>query len=459
MNSKGSRCMLKSDKLYNSTSSLVAAISLIVLGILMVVGSDQLYIHVVHLFISVLLILGVVQFIRYFFVRQENNEKKITFTRSFINLLFCFLFSIVPAIPLSVLPILFGIYFLMNGVIKFIIYFIMRKERANGRIKELLAGVFYVGFGIPFLCSPLKNLSYLLIFLGIYIILLGVTYLFDFISAVLPRRVKRKITRKLRFTLPVLVEMVIPYQVLNEINYFLDKEQYDKPFIYEEKKSSETPDMEIFVHASKNGFNRLGHVDIWYQGRVISYGNYDDASMRFFTMIGDGVVFTAKKEDYIPFCISHSKKTLFGFGLRLTDAQKKNIEKYLNSLFDQLVEWYSPYEVALQKNKKVSKQKYKDYASCLYMATKAKFYKFPEGRFKNYFVLGVNCCLLADSIIGKSGSDLLKMSGIITPGTYYEYLNREFRKKNSMVISRTIYNAESVNKKHGVKEIFKGFSK
>ena len=449
--------MLKSDKLYNSTSSLVAAISLIVLGILMVVGSDQLYIHVVHLFISVLLILGVVQFIRYFFVRQENNEKKITFTRSFINLFFCFLFSIVPAIPLSVLPILFGIYFLMNGVIKFIIYFIMRKERANGRIKELLAGVFYVGFGIPFLCSPLKNLSYLLIFLGIYIILLGVTYLFDFISAVLPRRVKRKITRKLRFTLPVLVEMVIPYQVLNEINYFLDK--YDKPFIYEEKKSSETPDMEIFVHASKNGFNRLGHVDIWYQGRVISYGNYDDASMRFFTMIGDGVVFTAKKEDYIPFCISHSKKTLFGFGLWLTDAQKKNIEKYLNSLFDQLVEWYSPYEVALQKNKKVSKQKYKDYASCLYMATKAKFYKFPEGRFKNYFVLGVNCCLLADSIIGKSGSDLLKMSGIITPGTYYEYLNREFRKKNSMVISRTIYNAESVNKKHGVKEIFKGFSK
>ena len=85
--------------------------------------------------------------------------------------------------------------------------------------------------------------------------------------------------------------------------------------------------------------------------------------------------------------------------------------------------------------------------------------KTPDGKFKNYFVLGVNCCLLADSIIGKSGSDLLKMSGIITPGTYYEYLNREFRKKNSMVISRTIYNAESVNKKHGVKEIFKGFSK
>lgn len=451
--------MLKSDKLYNSTSSLITAVTLIVLGIFMIVGSSQLYSHVVYLFITVLLVLGVVQFIRYFFQKESSNEKKITFTRSFINLLFCFLLSSFPSIPLSFLPIFCAIYFIINGIIKFILYFIMRKERANGRIKELVAGIIYIGCGIPFLFSPLKNLSYLLVFLGIYIILLGCTYFFDFIGSILPLRMKRKINRKLRFTMPVFIEMIIPYQVLNEINYFLDKEQYNKPFRYEEKKVEQEPDMEVFVHASKNGFNRLGHVDIWYDGKVISYGNYDDASTRFFTMIGDGVLFTAKKEDYIPFCISHSKKTLIGFGLRLTDAQKRNVERYLQSLFDQLQEWHSPYEVALQKNKRVSKRKFKDYASCLYMATNAQFYKFSEGKFKNYFVLGVNCCLLADSIIGKSGTDLLKMTGIITPGAYYEYLNREFKKKNSMVISRTIYNAESVNKKHGVKEIFKGFSK
>ena len=35
------------------------------------------------------------------------------------------------------------------------------------------------------------------------------------------------------------------------------------------------------------------------------------------------------------------------------------------------------------------------------------------------------------------------MNGIITPGTYYEYLNREFKKKNSMVISKNIYNLQS----------------
>ena len=66
--------------------------------------------------------------------------------------------------------------------------------------------------------------------------------------------------------------------------------------------------------------------------------------------------------------------------------------------------------------------------------------------------------MLADYIIGKSGIDLLKMNGVITPGAYYEYLNREFQKKNSMVISRKIYNSKNVDKKT-IQEIFKGFSR
>ena len=90
--------------------------------------------------------------------------------------------------------------------------------------------------------------------------------------------------------------------------------------------------------------------------------------------------------------------------------------------------------------------------------TKKRKHKFTRGKWKKYFVVGNNCCKLADYIVGKSGIDVLKMYGVITPGAYYEYLNREFKKKKSMVISRKIYNNKSVNKKT-MKEIFSGFSK
>ena len=53
------------------------------------------------------------------------------------------------------------------------------------------------------------------------------------------------------------------------------------------------------------------------------------------------------------------------------------------------------------KNKRVKKDDYSDYASRLYQVTKAKFYKVKSGKFKNYFVLGSNCCRLADNIVGK----------------------------------------------------------
>ena len=82
------------------------------------------------------------------------------------------------------------------------------------------------------------------------------------------------------------------------------------------------------------------------------------------------------------------------------------------------------------------------YAGRLYKKTKAKFYKFKSGKYKTYFVLGTNCCFLADDIIGASGMDILSINGIITPGTYYDYLNRSFKRKNSNIIYKEIYNKD-----------------
>lgn len=447
---------MKSDKLFNATNSLIIGICLVILGLLMCIGKDTLYINFVNIFLIAVIFLSMKQFLNYFLDKKKNE--KIKFTQSFFNLVFCFICSLFKDIPLSILPIIFGLYLLLNSVIKFIDYYILLKSNANGKLTEFSLGVLYLVVSIPIIFSPLKHLSTVLIIIGIYTILLGINYIMDFISFLIPKRVKNKLKRKIRITLPAFIEAIIPYTVLNEINYLIDKDNYDKPFVFEEKSEDIIPDLEVFVHTSSRGFNRMGHVDLYFDGKVISYGNYDDASVRLFTMIGDGVLFTTEKDKYIPFCIEHSKKTIFVFGLKLTDAQKKNVSKAISKIFDSVYEWNPPYVEAITKRKKVNKNRYKDYASVLYQTTNAKFYKFKNGRFKNYFVLGSNCCRLADHIIGKSGIDLLKMNGIITPGTYYEYLNREFQKKNSMVISRKIYNSKNVDKKT-IKEIFKGFSK
>lgn len=69
-------------------------------------------------------------------------------------------------------------------------------------------------------------------------------------------------------------------------------------------------------------------MDIYYKGFVISYGNYDYATYRLFDSMGEGVIFFIKgKEDYIKFCNKYHEKTIFDFGLNLTDEQMKKVEE------------------------------------------------------------------------------------------------------------------------------------
>ena len=62
-------------------------------------------------------------------------------------------------------------------------------------------------------------------------------------------------------------------------------------------------------------------------------------------------------------------------------------------------------------------------------------------KYHTYFVMGVNCCHFVDEIVGESGMDILSINGIITPGTYYDYLNKELKRGNSNVVSMSVYNA------------------
>lgn len=430
--------VLKSDKIFDSTSLFAVSFVLITLGILMIVGRNKLYFEVINIFLSTILILGVFQFIRYFFLKLKPQEKQVTFTRSLAYLLFCLFLSVFKEIPLSVMPIIFAIYMLLNGIIKLMTYLILFSSRANGRLFQLFLAIVYFIISIPVLFSPIEKVGTMLIFLGSYTILLGINYFIDFLAVIVPSRVKKSIRRRFRITLPAILEALIPYQVLREINYYWNKDVYDMPLVYEEKKIQENPDLEVFIHVAPNGYNRFGHIDVCLDNRIISYGAYDFSTSKLNNMIGEGMLFETDRDKYVEYCTYYSDKTLFCFGLKLSKRQKDNVKEQIEELLSNATYFETAYEK--DRKYKVKKDWYDDYPSRLNKITGAKFYKVNSGPFKTFFVFGCNCSKLADNIIGKSGCDILKMTGIITPGTYYEYLNQEFYRKNGLVISKIIYN-------------------
>ena len=53
--------------------------------------------------------------------------------------------------------------------------------------------------------------------------------------------------------------------------------------------------------------------------------------------------------------------------------------------------------------------------------------------------MSTNCVLLADTIVGKAGTDILSARGFISPGTYQDYLDKEFERPHSLVVTKRVY--------------------
>ena len=109
---------MKVDKLFEATYSLIIGIGLTILSLILIIGKKWLYINVVNVFLIALIFLSIKDIISFF--RNNKNKKNINFIRSIVNLLLCLIFSIFKNIPLSILPIIFGIYLLLNTGVKII---------------------------------------------------------------------------------------------------------------------------------------------------------------------------------------------------------------------------------------------------------------------------------------------------------------------------------------------------
>lgn len=423
---------------------LLQAVLLILFGVLILwkrTGFFNLIIFIVSLVVAAG---GVAQIVS-FFTAKERKSRQLVLAALYIALGgFMFFF---PALPRYALAILFACYVLMNGVIKAFDCFFSIRNKAGELLYSLFPALFYLTFGFILLFSPLYHFQAVLIIIGIYCLLLGATYGADFVRMMIPSRTKQKLKRRVRITLPIFLAAFIPHTVLTKLNRFLASGEQRKPGDFEDlddKKDAAPPDLEVFIHVANDGFCAIGHADICFDGELVAYGNYHEAVS---TPIGTGpgVLLICNKEQYIPFCLKFNKTTIFSFGLRLNEEQKAAVRERIRQIKSNTYEWFTPYQEAARENPDVDISQFTDFPSGLAHVADVHFYKFHSGRYKTYFVMSTNCIMLAEDIVCRAGTDILNINGILSPGTFYDYLEAEFLKKGSMVISREVYTLDTVH--------------
>lgn len=408
--------------IYNSVYYSILGLILIIISTMAIIQRDEFLMRVFDVLGWILIINGLHELGVFIKRRLKGDLFNIV-----INVVTGVFIIVYTTIPIRLLFAIFAIYITLNGVIKFISYLNYKKDKVDRRFPVLCGATIMMLYGLALLLGRYVDANAMMIFIGGYGLFLGINYIIDGVFTAVPQQHKDSLKRRIRIPVPIFISALIPKVMMDYINERLAVEPKEK-FIDDQIYSN----VEIFIHVSPDGFGTIGHCDICIDDNVISYGNYDCDSIRLCESIGDGVIFVAPRESYIPFCIEVDRKTIFSYGVRLTKKQLESIKTEIKKIFENTYRWYP----RSYKNK----DDCNDYASKLYLRTNTKFYKFNKGRFKTYFVLGSNCVKLAETIMGKAGMDIIDLNGIISPGTYQSYLEKEYQRVNGAIITKNIYN-------------------
>ena len=334
--------------------------------------------------------------------------------------------------------LIFALYTLLISIVNIISYVIYVENNIKGKLNVFINAITSLIFTVILLINPTLNIKYVLIILSIYLMLYGLKNIINFIFQILPKKITNKIKARIDFPIPLLIAMFIPKALLKEINEIL-KVDKEKKFDY--KKNDLKPKLFVIIHLAKSGSASFGHIEVSYNGKIYSYGNYNKHSRHLFDAIGDGIILVADKEKYIDYCIHNKKRYLIEFGIVLTEKEEKQIEKRINKLITENTEpFYSDLE--LYEKGKIMYDDFNDMSSEIYKYANGKYYRITKGKNKIFFVLKNNCAQVAEQILKGNGKRIIKLNGIISPGTYYDYLNQAFLMKNSNVVTKKVYMEE-----------------
>ena len=408
-------------KAYTPVSMFLEALGLLIIGILFFTnpkGTLAFAISAVH----ILAWIAVLNSLFKWFTKRDKHRPSLF--HALLMLGFAVFLSVHSDFITASASLVFAVWISINAIAKYLYAYQLWKTKSRGKIRTLRQGILYSLFaGTIFsdLAGSAVSLSWLL---GLYSLVSSFFAFIDAIRELLGTDLKgKRVKQRMRFKPPVLLTALLPMRFLRMMDDPDEEAEIEKWTRQETTIDNARPYLEILLHLGKNAALGLGHMDIALEGKAYSFGNYDSESSRLFGAFSDGVFLEADRDQYLKYVLTHEKQRMIGYGVVLSELQKAAVLDKINAFLYQSKRWYPSADKTPEP--KLMEQE-----------AQAEFYKIGKGPFKTYNVLTTNCVAVANMLSGSGGVDLMNPQGIITPGTYSEFLDRQFLRKKSIVVSR-----------------------
>lgn len=413
-------------------SSILLGFIIVILGIALVFFKESFVFLLAEIIQIILVLVGLWKLISAFVIRRGKDEsliKSIFVGKALIYIIIGLFFASRVEFTTGWLIFFIGLYQLAMGIIGLISYLLLRRDKVSDINSHLLIAMIHFLFGMTSMFGSYR-ITNTLFRLGVYLIFIGLTTINDGRQLLTRNSKTKKLRKRMRIPLPVFIEAIIPNNVMIRFN---EKLSGDEGLLSKTPSESlahhdydEDALVHILIHVGATGFDKIGHVDVSYKGKVYSYGNHDVESHRIAGTIGDGVLVIADEKPYLEFLRSRRTSVFrFGINLKEDDLQAFKIE------LENILKYSTPWDITTEKQRK-------SFMGMVLEVTKGQAYKFNQGRYKTYFVLGTNCVLLADELLGSNGINIINLTGILAPGTYYDYFNKLFYTHGTNVVSKML---------------------
>ncbi len=345
----------------------------------------------------------------------------------------CFMIAILtePHRFMSLVYLFFGWWMLGHGILSMIEFQVLVHDQLPGGVKRFFIGIFsLLVSGIMLLGKSLsvKN-DVLSVAAAVFFLVYGLLGLLFHLDVIRSR--KNPSLPSWAVSPPILLNAFFPLRV------YISLKQLRKDSLHPVKTPEEKPVLTVFIYMKGKGPEIFGHIDLSYRGTILSYGNHDPKNRCLHGTYGDGVLIKADEKQFLQEGINIEGKSVIGYGIRLNEEQRAALESRIEELLSRTVPWKCAAQEAEEAGEDMSGCV--DYASRLYKETHCEMYKFSRGKFRTYFVSSTNCVMLADELIRNRSLNLINLTGVATPGAYLSFLNTEYLKPNSIVVSRTLY--------------------
>lgn len=412
----------------NTLGSVTANLLIVVLGILLLLNNETAGWFTYWIAV----ILGFVLFFRTIFVLAMKLRpfSKVMVCSAIFELAFSLIILIHPGQFLRFAYIFYGWWMIIHCVLSAINLYVSLRDGLGVALVSFVGLTVYIILAVLMILS--NNLSLkeevLRIIAGVSAIVYGTTcLLFLYVN----RSDRKELNNSWTYDLPIILGAFMTFSV------FLSIKNLERKDCFENEPDSDS-DLHVYIYLKGKGPEIFGHVNISYKGTIYSYGCHDPKNRTFFGMLGDGIFIECDEKEFLQESLHTEHKTIVGYGVRLSESQKINLEKKIHEFKNRCVPMHCLAEEAIFENKDPDKET--DYLSRLYKEAHPNYYRFKEGKFHTYFISITNCVNLADELLKDTDLNLIH-GNLLSPGSYLHFLNMEYLKRNTAVISRTIYEA------------------